>query len=305
MRKFIIIAFFSLGLLSCGSHTYDELSDSRIVEALQEALFLGSQTAASNLSSPCTTTSECLTGYLGNRLVEIAVPDTVKHVLDKINSFTDKVNALPPSAQHILSGILDFNALSDLSNYGNSIKTALNRGAEKAAPNSINVFKNAIFGMSFGDARSILFGNDTAAATSYLQATTYNGLKSSFAPIIKAPLDLLNPNQYWEPIVTKYKSFASAYLTLKNNVSSNPLLSNALGNSAMPSLPYDNLPGDLSEYLAEYATGKALNGLFLMVGKQEAELRRDPWGTVSAVGSLITDAVGDLLGSVFSRAREG
>jgi len=318
MRKYIFIALFSLafslGLLSCGLHEFisDELSDSKIVEALQEALFLGSKTAADNLGSPCQTTSGCLTGYLGNELVEIIVPDTVKNVLGKINSFTKKIDDLhlSPTAQSLLSSALGmpFDALSGLGNYEDSIKTALNRGAEEAAPNSVAVFKDAIFGMSFSDARGILFGDDSTGATTYLQNTTSSSLQVAFAPIIKRPLDLLKPNNYWKPVISKYKSFAAEYSRVKSSISSNFLLSSALGSnaSALPSLPLnsEDLPDDLTQYLSEYATGKALDGLFKMVGRQEAQLRRDPWGTVSAVGDFITDSVGDLLGSVFSKAKE-
>jgi hypothetical protein len=41
-----------------------------------------------------------------------------------------------------------------------------------------------------------------------------------------------------------------------------------------------------------------------MVGKQEAKLRADPWGTVSAEG-LAGSSKGDLLGDVFSKAKNG
>jgi len=48
-----------------------------------------------------------------------------------------------------------------------------------------------------------------------------------------------------------------------------------------------------------------LDGLFLMVGKQETKLRADPWGTVSSLGDFMSDAVGDLLGDIFSKAKDG
>jgi len=263
---------------------------------------LGSKTAASNLGdSSCTSrfssTSNCAKGYLGNKLVEILLPDTVKNVLDKINHFSNAINSLSPQAQGVLSAALgtSSNALSGLGKYGDSIKIALNRGAEHAAPKSIDVFRDAIFGMSIIDAKGMLMG-DSVAATTYLHTTTYSGLQSAFSPIIKAPLDLLNPNKFWEPIVSKYNSFARAYSNINSSV---------LGNSALPALPYNALPEDISDYLSKYATGKALDGLFLMVGKQETQLRADPWGTVQALGGFITDSVGELLGDVFSKAKDG
>jgi len=260
-----------------------------MVKALQEALVLGSKTAAKNLGDgSCTTSTGCITGYLGNKLVEIAVPDTIREVL----SFIDRINA--PEVQGLLSIIpgISSNALSGLGKYGDSIKIALNRGAEQAAPKSIDVFRDAIFGMSFSDARGMLLG-DSVAATNYLHATTYSGLQSAFAPIIREPLKLLNPNKFWGYIAPKYNSFARAYSSL--NYSS----------SLLPALPYNALPEDITTSLSEYATGKALDGLFLMVGKQETQLRLDPWGTVQALGGFITDSVGDLLSDVFGKAKNG
>jgi len=301
MRKFLIAcsfgAFAAFGLFSCGQHFFDQ--DSRMVEALQEALVLGSKTAASNLgdgscAASLQTAMGCTTGYLGNKLVEIAVPDTVKYVLNNINSFTKEIEPFKNLLNNLGMSSNTLNALSGLGKYGDSIKVALNRGAEKAAPNSIGVFRDAIFGMSFFDARGMLLG-DSVAATTYLHVTTYSGLQSSFAPIIREPLNLLNPNKFWEPLVRDYKSFASKYSSIKSS----------FGSSTLPSLPYSDLPDDLSTYLAEYATGKALDGLFLMVGKQETQLRADPWGTVRALGGYFDDTVGELLGDVFSKAKDG
>jgi hypothetical protein len=318
MRKFLIACSFSavatFGLFSCGNHLFDN-DENRMVEALQEALVLGSKTAASNLGDGSCSASlqdakKCTTGYLGNKLVEIIVPDTVKTVLGKINSFSNAINALPAPAKSLLDLALQealgmsSNALSGLGKYGDSIKVALNRGAEQAAPNSINVFRDAIFGMSFSDARETLLG-DSVAATTYLHITTYDGLKVAFAPIIREPLNLLNPNKFWKPLVSDYKSFAKEYSKIKSGINSNLLLSNALGNSSLPGLPYTDLPDDISTYLSEYATGKALDGLFLMVGKQETELRADPWGTVKALGGYVSDTVGELLGDIFGRAKDG
>jgi hypothetical protein len=263
------------------------ISEKKMVEALQQALVVGSKTAANNLGDSSCELRECATGYLGNKLVEIAVPDTIKNVLNKINSITTSLNS-SPAGQAFLHSF--GSSIEGLGKYGDSIRIALNRGAEKAAPQSVDVFQNAIFGMGFSDAKGILMGRDTTAATSYLHNATYSGLQTAFAPIIKEPLKLLNPNKFWEPIASNYNSFASSY----NRYG---------GNSIAGQLRYSDLPEDLSSYLSEYATGKALDGLFLMVGKQESKLRADPWGTVKDLGGFIDDTVGDLLGDVFSKAK--
>jgi hypothetical protein len=319
MPKFLFVCSFcvvvAFTLFSCGMHLFDQQDpEAKMIEALQQALVLGSKTAASNLGDASCAASEqklmkCGTGYLGNKLVEIAVPDTVDKVLKKISSFTKDINALSPQAIGFLSTALGMqsDALSGLGEYGDSIKVALNRGAEQAAPKSIDVFKNAIFGMSFSDARGVLLG-DSIAATTYLEATTYSDLQSTFAPYIRGPLNLLNPNKFWKPIASNYNSFKKAYSDIKSSINSNPPLNFALGNSAMPNLPYgdSDLPEDISTYLSEYATGKALKGLFKMVGKQETQLRKDPLGTVKALEKFITDsAVGELLGDIFGKAKDG
>jgi hypothetical protein len=305
MRKFLLIAFFSLalslGLLSCGLHGLftDDLSDSRIVDALQEALFLGSQTAANNLSSPCANPSSggCTSGYLGNTqkidalgtTLEIALPDSVKHVIGGIDSFMGNIPSPIKSALPSLSGF---------QGYGSSIKETLNKGAEQAAKEAVPLFRDAIFEMSFSDARNILFGDDNTAATSYLKEKTFPQLKESFGGKLTAMLNKLKLNSFWSPIASNYNTFATGYKSL----GANP----AYSGINFPALPYkDGLPTDLSGYLSDYATGRALEGLFYMVGVQEAKLRADPWGAVKAVGSLITDTVGDLLVDVFGKAKEG
>jgi hypothetical protein len=334
MRKFILIAFFSLalslGLLSCGMHGLfsDDLSDSKIAEALQEALFLGSKTAANNLGTPCNGLGECTTGYLGRELMEIALPDTVKNVLDKIDSFSEKFNALPEAITSVMNlsssmmpktsaniqsmniQSISLSGFSNLRGLGGRIKDTLNRGAERAAPESVDLFKNAIFEMSFSDARGILFGNVDDAATSYLKKMTFDGLQGIFGGILKNCLEELNVNNFWHPVASNYNSFANAYsLAIKSSSVTTALdvynFSHSGSIVSLPSLPYDELGEDLSGDLSKYATGKALDGLFYMVGEQESKLRADPWGAVKAVGSFITDAVGDLLGNVFSKAKEG
>ncbi|MCL1966820.1 MAG: DUF4197 domain-containing protein, partial [Fibromonadales bacterium] len=182
----------------------------------------------------------------------------------------------------------------------------LNRGAESAAPQSVDLFKNAIFEMSFSDARSILFGNDSIAATTYLKQATFTGLQGIFGGILKSCLDALHLNNIWTPVASSYNSFANSYA---NNPLSNAVTAyNSLhprNKIDMPALPYSRLGVDLSGDLSDFATGKALDGLFYMVGVQESKLRADPWGTVRAAVDFITDTVGDLLGSVFSKAKEG
>lgn len=287
------------------------LSDSDVVSGLQEALVLGSKTAALQLSD----TSLPVGGYLKNELVKIVVPDTIEQYFDEVDNLVASASKYMSSLQSdprmlgkmSASQQLAFEQaslqLADLSSISNAMKpykqkivTAMNRGAEQAAPNSIGVFKTAITNLTFDDARGLLSSTDTTAVTGFLKVKTFDGLNVAFKPILKEPLDLLNPNQYWTPAAKYYNDFVGTYATFKNT------LNFTVGASALPSPKYSSAPTDLSDFLSTYATGKALSGLFYMVGVQEGKLRADPWGALKAVGSMVSSTVSDLIGKVFEEA---
>ena len=56
-----------------------------------------------------------------------------------------------------------------------------------------------------------------------------------------------------------------------------------------------NLPASINTDLGEFSTQKALNGLFLMVGKEEIKIRRDPlaWAK-TAVGNILEKVFGSV-----------
>jgi hypothetical protein len=129
----------------------------------------------------------------------------------------------------------------------------MNRGAEKAATKAAPIFASAITDMSLTDAMNILKGDDTAA-TGYLRKTTLQPLTSKFAPEINSAMQEVGAATAWNDLFTRYN----------NLVTTNSLLSQALGLETV------------NPNLGEYATGKALNGLFLKVAGEEKEIRNDP-----------------------------
>lgn len=313
LRMALVAAASVLLLSSCnlgevlrdsGADGLTGLSENEIISGLQESLVLGSKTAALDLGE--------VDGYLANELVKIALPDTVEKVFDEVERLESEVlkaqsklitgnKALgKQSAAQILALQTQASALISISSvikpYRDSLIVAVNRGAESAAPKSVDVFKNAIFDMSFDDARGLLSSNDTIAATSFLKGVTFDGLNVAFKPILQEPLALLNPNQYWSPVASNFNSFLTKYNTLRSSAS---LLGVSLSASSYTS---NKVPTDVEDALATYGTGKALDGLFYMVGVQESKLRADPWAALSAVGDLVSDTVGDLIGKVFDQA---
>jgi hypothetical protein len=125
---------------------------------------------------------------------------------------------------------------------------ALNRAAEDAAQEAKPVFVSAIKQMTIQDAFSILKGQPDAA-TQYLQRTTSPELTQKFKPIIQNSLAKVNATQYYTNLVNTYNKI--------------PLVKKVNPN------------------LDEYATGKALDGLFLMVAKEELNIRQNPQARTS------------------------
>jgi hypothetical protein len=127
---------------------------------------------------------------------------------------------------------------------------SLNRAAEDAAQEAKPVFVAAITGMTITDAINIVKGNNDAA-TQYLQRTTSPELNKKFQPIIKTSLDKVDATKYWTDLVNVYNRIP--FVTKMN------------------------------PNLTEYVTGKAIDGLFLMIAKEELKIRKDPVARTSEI----------------------
>lgn len=119
----------------------------------------------------------------------------------------------------------------------------LNRGAEDAAKEAKPIFIAAIRQMTIQDAWAILRGEQDAA-TQYLKRTTSSLLKEKFSPVIQSSLDKVSATKYYGDIVTKYNSI--------------PMVQK------------------VNPDLNEYATDKAIEGLFLMIANEEKNIRENP-----------------------------
>ena len=137
----------------------------------------------------------------------------------------------------------------------------LNRTAEACAAEIIPVFAEAITGMTVGDGVAIVTGKDNAA-TEYLKKKTYDQLVSLYKPKIAAALDQklvggMSANEAWEKLTATYNKAGGT----ANKVSS------IFGKEAVKEVDID---------LAEYATEKALDAVFLKIADEEAEIRDNP-----------------------------
>ena len=134
---------------------------------------------------------------------------------------------------------------------------SMNRAAEKAAPRAKAHFVDAIREMTFEDARKILDGGDTAA-TEYFRGKTQKKLYDDFRPAVSASMDEVGVTRSYKSMVGKYSS-----------------------------LPLMKSPESID--LDHYVTGKALDGLFYMLGQEERKIRTDP-------AARVTDLLKDVFG---------
>ena len=128
--------------------------------------------------------------------------------------------------------------------------TAMNRAAEAAVPEAKALLVSAVKSMSVGDARSIVAGGQ-------------DSVTRFFATKTRAPL-----GERFLPIVTR--ETAKVDLAARFNA----VASKAAGLGLVK--------GDDAN-IERYVTGKALDGLYLMIGEEEKKIRSDPVGTGSAI----------------------
>ncbi len=136
--------------------------------------------------------------------------------------------------------------------------STLNEAAELASKQVGDIFLTAIKNMTVTDGMNILKGKDDAA-TQYLHTQTYQQLYDKFKPIVVAALKQVEVTKYWSPLVTKYNSI--------------PLVEK------------------VNPDLEDYATKKAIEGLFKLVAQEELKIRKD-----------VNARTSDLLKKVFAEA---
>lgn len=154
---------------------------------------------------------------------------------------------------------------------------AMNSAATKAAPKTAEIFAKAIENMSLDDATAILNGKDDAA-TQYFKTNTTNSLKETIKPIITETMEQNSVAKYYSAFNDYYKQYAKDYVD-------NSSVMSVAKNFGVDSY----LPGSSDESLDDYVTTKAIDGLFAMIAKKEAEIRENP---VEQTTSLLKEVFG-------------
>jgi hypothetical protein len=127
---------------------------------------------------------------------------------------------------------------------------SINRAAEDAGKEAKPIFISAVKNMTVKDAVNIVKGGDNAA-TMYLKQSSTAELSTKFQPVIKASLDKVSATKYWEDLIKAYNKI--------------PMVQK------------------MNPNLTQYVTDKAIDGLFVMVAKEELKIRKDPKAQTSAL----------------------
>jgi Protein of unknown function (DUF4197) len=130
------------------------------------------------------------------------------------------------------------------------LELGMNRAAEQAAPSAKQIFLSSLTKMTFTDARQILSGNDTAA-TDFFKRTSTEQLSTAFQPIVHQSMENVG-------VVRQYERLMQSPVAQRLNAGGN-------------------------FNLDDYVVGKALDGLFYMMGEEEKKIRKDPAAQTTAL----------------------
>lgn len=245
---FRILACSSIFFFMSCEELENGLTNGEIVEGLKEALSIGLDNSVTSASS--------LDGYLKNEIIKILLPPEVKSLQNTIETGSVDLGITTVSYRTMLDAYIAINPKINSDPF-EELLVAMNRGAEQAANKALPIFGDAIVSMSFDDALGILQGSDTSA-TNYFYTKTNQALFTAFQPDVKSALDQTKANAIYEEIVgfLNYEYLGTFKVSNFINVS---------------------LPATIDGY----ATEKAIDGLFHLIGDEETKIRQDPyaWGS--------------------------
>lgn len=146
---------------------------------------------------------------------------------------------LPPDAKKIENTLRDLG----MSKMVDKAILQINRAAEDAAGYAKPIFVDAIKSMTIADAIGLVRNGDTSA-THFFRVKTTDKLIAAFSPVIKSSLDKLDATKYYADVVNTYNNFPTTFKKIN------------------PDLP-------------SHVTGKAVDALFDLVGKEEQNIRQN------------------------------
>lgn len=266
-----IITALSFFFASC--ETVDEvkdlldtsLTDEEIVEGLKSALAIGTDTSTEQLGAE--------DGYYADLAVKLLLPTEVQTSIETFKSKSINLGLVTVTGEDLYNGyqnsLLGIN-IPGLKTKEDELIKGINRAAESAASTAGPIFIDAITGITIEDGYNILFGGDSTAATSYLKGKTEVTLFNQFEPKIDAALQAVKVGN--SSVVAEYEDFVNQYNSILNTNVGVGTIGSLMGMNAIAT-------ADLSTY----STQKGLDGLFLKISEEEADIRNNPLARVNAI----------------------
>jgi hypothetical protein len=134
------------------------------------------------------------------------------------------------------------------------LEASMNKAAEAAVPQAQAILVDAVKKMTVSDAKAILAGGEDSA-TQYLNKSSREQIRAKFLPIVKQATDKVG-------LAQKYNTFAGQAATF-------------------------GVLDAKSANIENYVTEQALDGLFEMIGKQEATIRQNPAAAASSLAKKV------------------
>ena len=241
------------------------LSDQEIIDGLKSALSVGTDTSTAQLGA--------LDGYYADIAVKLLLPTEVQNSIESFKQKEINLGIVKITGADLYDGYsnsaLGIN-IPGLKSKEDELIKGINRAAESAASTAGPIFIDAITDITIEDGYNILFGGDETAATTYLQGRTQATLYNNFEPKIDAALQLVKVGN--TSVVDEYEDFVLQY----NNV-----LNTSVGVGTIGSLMGINTITTTN--LSEYSAQKGLDGLFLKISEEEADIRNNPLDRINAI----------------------
>lgn len=158
---------------------------------------------------------------------------------DGFNKSDDVHIPLPGALQKVQSALSKIG----MSSLADDVELKLNRAAEAAVPKAKSLFVDAISEMTVDDAKGILNGPKDAA-TQYFRSKMSAPLAADMKPIVDTQLSEVGAIAAYDKMMGQYKS--------------------------MPFVP------DVKADLTDHVLTKAIDGVFLYLGREEAAIRDNP-----------------------------
>lgn len=211
----------------------------------QEMLGGGTTASQDRGGSDTTATSSLDSTTLSSGLKEALTLGTERAVaaLAQENGYLDNADVRIQLPGALQTGA-DLLRRAGLDSQVEAFELSMNRAAESAVTEATPIFADAITSMTIEDAQRIYSGGDTAA-TDYFRERTWDQLADRFKPLIKSAMQSNNVTGSYEGLM----------------------------NAAQDRVP---MLGSFNLDLADHVTTEALEGLFLMLSRQEQLIREEP-----------------------------